>query len=103
MRRSRRFRNTRTTTCATSATTNDFGLPIMISGIRGTHDILPGDVERWQLVERVARSLCNRYGYVEIRTPIIEKEELFAKGTGEATDIVQKEMYSFTDKGGERI
>ncbi len=75
----------------------------MISGIRGTHDILPGDVERWQLVERIARSLCDRYGYVEVRTPIIEKEELFAKGTGESTDIVQKEMYSFTDKGGERI
>jgi histidyl-tRNA synthetase len=75
----------------------------MISAIRGTHDILPGDVERWQFVERVARSLCRRYGYVEVRTPIIEKEELFAKGTGESTDIVQKEMYSFTDKGGERI
>ena len=75
----------------------------MISGIRGTHDILPGDIERWQYIERIARSLCDRYGYVEVRTPIIEKEELFAKGTGESTDIVQKEMYSFTDKGGERI
>src|SRR3954467_14974873 len=103
-RKSRRSRNTRTTTCATSAITNsDSGLRIMISGIRGTHDILPGDVERWQLVERIARSLCDRYGYVEVRTPIIEKEELFAKGTGESTDIVQTEMYSFTDKGGERI
>ena len=75
----------------------------MISAIRGTHDILPGEVERWQLVERIARSLCDRYGYSEIRTPVIEKEELFAKGSGESTDIVQKEMYAFTDKGGERI
>lgn len=75
----------------------------MISAIRGTHDILPGEVERWQFVERIARSLCDRYGYSEIRTPVIEKEELFAKGSGESTDIVQKEMYSFTDKGGERI
>ena len=75
----------------------------MIPAIRGTHDILPGEVERWQFVERVARSLCERYGYVEVRTPVIEKEELFAKGTGESTDIVQKEMYAFTDKGGERI
>ena len=75
----------------------------MIPAVRGTHDILPGQVERWQRVERIARSLCERYGYVEVRTPIIEREELFAKGTGETTDIVLKEMYSFTDKGGERI
>ena len=73
------------------------------SAIRGTHDILPGEVGKWQFVERIARSLCDRYGYVEVRTPVIEKEELFAKGSGESTDIVQKEMYAFTDKGGERI
>ena len=60
-------------------------------------------MEKWQHVERIARSLCERYGYVEVRTPVIEREELFAKGTGETTDIVQKEMYSFTDKGGDRI
>jgi histidyl-tRNA synthetase len=75
----------------------------MIPAIRGTHDILPGDVERWQRVEAVSRDLFERYGYAEVRTPIIEREELFAKGTGETTDIVQKEMYAFTDKGGERI
>ena len=75
----------------------------MITAIRGTHDILPGEVEKWHYVERTARRLCERYGYVEIRTPIIEREELFTKGTGETTDIVQKEMYSFTDKGGERV
>ena len=75
----------------------------MIPAIRGTHDILPGDVEKWQYVEAVSRELCDRYGYAEIRTPIIEREELFSKGTGETTDIVQKEMYTFTDKGGERV
>lgn len=75
----------------------------MIPAIRGTHDILPGEVEKWQYVERTARELCDRYGYVEVRTPIIEREELFAKGTGETTDIVTKEMYSFVDKGGDRI
>jgi histidyl-tRNA synthetase len=75
----------------------------MIPAIRGTHDILPGEVERWQRVEDVSRRLFERYGYAEVRTPIIEREELFAKGTGETTDIVQKEMYAFTDKGGERI
>lgn len=75
----------------------------MIHALRGTRDILPGEVERWQHVERVARDLCQRYGYVEVRTPVIEREELFVKGTGEATDIVHKEMYSFTDKGGDRV
>jgi histidyl-tRNA synthetase len=75
----------------------------MISAIRGTRDILPGEVEQWQLVEDTARALCDRYGYLELRTPVIEREELFAKGTGETTDIVQKEMYAFTDKGGERV
>lgn len=75
----------------------------MIPAVRGTRDILPGEIERWQFVETVARRLFERYGYAEVRTPILEREELFAKGTGEATDIVQKEMYAFTDKGGERI
>jgi histidyl-tRNA synthetase len=75
----------------------------VIAAIRGTHDILPAEIGRWQFVERTARALCEQYGYVEIRTPIIEREELFSKGTGETTDIVQKEMYSFTDKGGDRI
>ena len=75
----------------------------VIAGIRGTRDILPSEVGRWQHVERVAADLCARYGYCEVRTPVIEREELFAKGTGESTDIVQKEMYAFTDKGGERI
>ncbi len=75
----------------------------MIPAIRGTHDVLPADVGRWQLVEDTAREICARFGYAELRTPIIEREELFAKGTGETTDIVQKEMYSFADKGGERV
>ncbi|MCX6544211.1 MAG: histidine--tRNA ligase [Acidobacteria bacterium] len=75
----------------------------MIPAIRGTHDILPGEVERWQRVEETARRIFERYGYAEVRTPIIEREELFAKGTGETTDIVQKEMYAFTDKGGDRV
>ncbi len=75
----------------------------MIAAIRGTQDILPGAVERWQFVEATACRVFEQYGYAEIRTPIIEREELFAKGTGETTDIVQKEMYAFTDKDGERI
>ena len=76
---------------------------LVISAIRGTRDILPEEVGRWQRVERVAAEVCARYGYVELRAPVIEREELFAKGTGETTDIVQKEMYAFSDKGGERV
>ena len=75
----------------------------MIAAIRGTQDILPGAIERWQFVEATACRVFEQYGYAEVRTPIIEREELFAKGTGETTDIVQKEMYAFTDKDGERI
>lgn len=75
----------------------------MIPGIRGTRDILPGEAGRWRRVERAAVEVCARYGYAEVRTPVIEREELFAKGTGESTDIVQKEMYAFTDQGGERV
>ena len=75
----------------------------MIPAIRGAHDVLPGEVERWRHAEQTIREVCARYGYREIRTPVIEREELFAKGTGESTDIVQKEMYAFEDKGGERV
>jgi histidyl-tRNA synthetase len=75
----------------------------MIPAVRGTRDILPGEVEKWQHVEATARRLFELYGYVELRTPLLEREELFAKGTGGSTDIVQKEMYTFTDKGGERV
>jgi histidyl-tRNA synthetase len=75
----------------------------VIPAVRGTRDILPGEVEKWQRLEQAARELCERYGYLEVRTPIIEREELFAKGTGETTDIVQKEMYTFVDKSGDRV
>ncbi len=68
--------------------------------VRGTRDILPGEVELWQRVEQSAREVFALYGFREIRTPIFEASELFIKGTGEGTDIVQKEMYRFTDLGG---
>ncbi|MEK3731367.1 MULTISPECIES: histidine--tRNA ligase [Paenibacillus] len=65
----------------------------------GTQDILPGTVEKWQFIEQKARELCRRYNYHEIRTPIFEQTELFERGVGETTDIVEKEMYTFKDKG----
>lgn len=67
---------------------------------KGTMDWLPGTVEKWQFVEATARELCRRFNYSEIRTPIFEQTELFQRGVGETTDIVEKEMYTFADKGG---
>ncbi|RNB86254.1 histidine--tRNA ligase [Brevibacillus panacihumi] len=61
---------------------------------RGTQDILPGTVELWHYVESKARDLCRRYNYQEIRTPLFESTELFIRGVGETTDVVEKEMYS---------
>lgn len=70
---------------------------------KGTQDILPGVVESWQYIEAKARDLCRRYNYKEIRTPIFEHTELFQRGVGETTDIVEKEMYTFLDKGDRSI
>lgn len=70
---------------------------------KGTQDILPGAVEKWQYIEAKARELCSRYRYNEIRTPIFEHTELFQRGVGETTDIVEKEMYTFIDKGDRSI
>lgn len=70
---------------------------------RGVHDILPGEVERWQYLESVIRELTRVYGYQEIRTPVFEFTELFQRGVGEETDIVAKEMYSFTDRRGRSL
>lgn len=70
---------------------------------RGTQDILPGQVEKWQLIEKKARELCARFQYKEIRTPIFEHTELFLRSVGDTTDIVQKEMYTMEDRGGRSI
>ncbi len=70
----------------------------MIQTVRGTRDILPEDIPLWRFVEDVAHEAFRRYGFREIRTPIFEKTELFARGVGESTDIVHKEMYTFTDR-----
>src|SRR3569833_2026639 len=66
---------------------------------RGTNDIMPGDVEKWQFIEQTARDVCRRFHVTEVRTPIFEHTELFARGVGETTDIVEKEMYTFEDRG----
>ncbi len=70
---------------------------------RGTKDILPDTVGQWIYVEEKIRDLCARYGYKEIRTPMFEHTELFHRGIGEGTDVVDKEMYTFTDRGDRSI
>ena len=65
---------------------------------RGTTDILPAEAAEWRLVEDICREQAKTYGFGEIRFPTFESTELFARGVGGTTDIVQKEMYTFTDK-----
>jgi len=74
-----------------------------VSAVKGTHDILPPESGRWQKLEQTARAIFELYGYREIRTPVFEATDLFEKGTGQTSDIVTKEMYTFTDKGGRSI
>jgi histidyl-tRNA synthetase len=74
-----------------------------IRAVRGVRDILPGETPKWQRVEATARRTFEAYGYEEIRLPLFERTELFSRGIGEVTDIVQKEMYTFSDRGGESL
>ena len=72
---------------------------MILKAPRGMQDILPADVGRWHVVERGAHDLARRYGYRELRTPIVEHTEVFQRGVGSGTDIVDKEMYTFLDRG----
>ncbi|OGU61678.1 MAG: histidine--tRNA ligase [Ignavibacteria bacterium GWF2_33_9] len=74
-----------------------------IPGIRGTKDILPNTIDQWHFLFDNFNKISNQFGYSELRTPIFEKTEVFHRSIGEQTDIVNKEMYTFTDKGGESI
>jgi len=71
---------------------------VKIKALNGFKDIVPGEVELWQKVENTARDIFSRFNFSEIRMPILEKTDLFARSIGEATDIVEKEMYTFVDK-----
>ncbi len=71
-----------------------------INSIRGMHDILPSELPAWQRLEQIAKDVFASYGYDEIRVPVVEKTELFARAIGDATDVVEKEMYSFEDRNG---
>jgi histidyl-tRNA synthetase len=75
----------------------------MIQAVRGVHDILPSQAPVWQRIEESARRVFEAYGFREIRLPLFERTELFARGIGEVTDIVQKEMYTFEDRTGDSL
>ena len=74
-----------------------------LQSIRGIHDGLPAEVRLWQRVEAAARKVFGGYAFSEVRLPVLEPTELFVRSIGEATDIVSKEMYAFTDQGGDNI
>ena len=75
----------------------------LIKSIRGMHDVLPDDSFRWQAFETVIRQLMAGYGYKEIRMPLVESTDLFCRSIGEVTDIVEKEMYTFEDRNGDKL
>lgn len=74
-----------------------------LQAVRGMNDIVPEQTIYWQMLEAICRDLSHRYGYREIRFPIVESTALFSRGIGDATDIVEKEMYTFTDRNGDNL
>jgi histidyl-tRNA synthetase len=75
----------------------------LIQPVRGMNDVLPADAGIWSVVESAARQILDAYGYVQLRTPVVERTELFKRSIGEATDIVEKEMYTFDDRNGDSL
>ena len=74
-----------------------------ISAIRGTQDVLPGESYQWQYIEKTLLETASLYGYKEVRVPVFEQTDLFQRSVGDTTDVVQKEMYTFDDKGGRSL
>src|SRR3990172_4872657 len=75
----------------------------MMQAPRGMHDILPDEAVQWQALEARARAFAARFGYREIRTPIVEHTEVFQRTSGETSDLIEKEMYTFADRGGRSL
>ncbi len=74
-----------------------------IQSVRGMHDVLPSETPRWQQFEAVVQNIMQQYGYSEIRMPLVESTDLFCRSIGEVTDIVEKEMYTFDDRNGDKL
>ena len=75
-------------------------MSLITKRVYGAEDVLPKDSYKWQFVENLMRSEADAFGFKEIRTPVFEHTELFRRGVGDTTDVVQKEMYTFDTKGG---
>lgn len=78
-------------------------MALITKAVKGTKDVLPGEIYKTQYIESTALDVAERFGFKEIRTPVFEHTELFRRGVGDTTDVVQKEMYTFDDKGGRSI
>ena len=78
-------------------------LMLITQAPKGTEDLLPNDSYKWHYLERNFKKVCDCFGYKEIRFPTFEHTELFERGVGDTTDVVQKQMYTFNDKGGRSI
>ena len=78
-------------------------MALITKAIKGTQDILPSEVYKNQFIEQIVIDIAGKFGFKEIRVPVFEHTELFQRGVGETTDVVQKEMYTFDDKGGRSI
>lgn len=78
-------------------------MALITKKIKGTEDVLPKESYKWQFVEQIMRDESRKFGFKEIRTPVFEHTELFSRGVGQTTDVVQKEMYTFETKGGESV
>ena len=78
-------------------------MALLTSAPRGTKDIVPAEAYKWQYLEGILRETARDFGFTEIRFPTFEHTELFLRGVGDTTDVVQKEMYTFEDKGGRSI
>ena len=78
-------------------------MALITKAIRGTQDVLPADSHKWQHVEQTVLAIARDFGFKEMRTPVFEHTELFQRSVGETTDVVQKEMYTFNDKGGRSV
>lgn len=74
-----------------------------LQAVRGMNDLFPEDTVAWQALETILREQLRRYGFGEIRLPLLEHSELFARAIGDVTDIVQKEMYTFLDRNGDSL
>jgi histidyl-tRNA synthetase len=76
---------------------------LAVKALKGFKDIIPGEVETWQFIEQTARFIFHRFGFSEIKVPVLEKTKLFTRSIGETTDIVEKEMYTFPDRNGSSL